>query len=80
VPVGPILDYAQVTDDPHTRAREMVVEVDHPVEGVVRALGVPVKLSDTPGGVRRAAPLLGEHTDEVLREYGFSADEIAALR
>jgi len=80
VPVGPILDYAQVTDDPHTRAREMVVEVEHPVEGVVRALGVPVKLSGTPGGVRRAAPLLGEHTDEVLREYGFSADEIAALR
>jgi formyl-CoA transferase len=70
VPVGPIHDYRQVFEDPHTRAREMEVTVEHPVEGVVRALGVPVKLSDTPGGVRRPAPLLGEHTDEVLREAG----------
>ena len=54
-------------------------EVEHPVEGAMRALGIPVKLSDTPGAVRRAAPLLGEHTAEVLREAGFSDAEIAAL-
>ena len=70
VPCGPIHDYGQVVADPHTLAREMVVEVEHPVEGMVRALGVPVKLSETPGAVRRPAPLLGEHTAEVLREAG----------
>jgi crotonobetainyl-CoA:carnitine CoA-transferase CaiB-like acyl-CoA transferase len=70
VPCGPIHDYRQVFDDPHTRAREMEVTLEHPVEGAVRALGIPVKLSDTPGSVRRPAPLLGQHTDEVLREAG----------
>jgi crotonobetainyl-CoA:carnitine CoA-transferase CaiB-like acyl-CoA transferase len=70
VPAGAIHDYREVFEDPHTLAREMVVEVDHPVEGRVKALGIPVKLSATPGSVRRAAPLLGEHTGEVLREAG----------
>jgi crotonobetainyl-CoA:carnitine CoA-transferase CaiB-like acyl-CoA transferase len=70
VPCGPIHDYGQVFADPHTQAREMCVEVEHPVEGTIRALGIPVKLSDTPGAIRRPAPLLGEHTDEVLREAG----------
>jgi crotonobetainyl-CoA:carnitine CoA-transferase CaiB-like acyl-CoA transferase len=66
--------------DPHTLAREMMVEVEHPVEGTVRALGIPVKLSDTPGSVRRAAPLLGEHTEEVLREAGVDDAALRALR
>jgi formyl-CoA transferase len=79
VPVGPIHDYAQVFDDPHTQAREMMVELEHPVEGTVRGLGIPVKLSDTPGSVRRAAPLLGEHTEEVLREAGVDDAAIKAL-
>jgi crotonobetainyl-CoA:carnitine CoA-transferase CaiB-like acyl-CoA transferase len=79
VPCGPIHDYRQVMDDPHTRARAMEVELQHPVEGTVRTLGIPVKLSETPGTIRRPAPLLGEHTGEVLREAGFSAEEIAAL-
>ena len=79
VPVGPIHDYRQVFEDPHTLARDMVVEVEHPVEGTVRALGIPVKLSETPGSVRRAAPLLGEHTEEVLREAGIDDARIAAL-
>jgi crotonobetainyl-CoA:carnitine CoA-transferase CaiB-like acyl-CoA transferase len=74
VPCGPIHDYRQVFEDPHTQAREMEVRVDG-----TRMLGIPVKLSETPGAVRRAAPALGEHTDEVLREAGFSDDEIAAL-
>jgi formyl-CoA transferase len=79
VPCGPIHDYRQVFEDPHTRARAMEARVTHPVEGEMSALGIPVKLSDTPGAVRRPAPLLGEHTDEVLREAGFSDEEIAAL-
>jgi formyl-CoA transferase len=68
VPVGPIHDYRQVFEDPHTLAREMMVEIEHPVEGTIKALGIPVKMSDTPGAVRRPAPLLGEHTEEILRE------------
>jgi crotonobetainyl-CoA:carnitine CoA-transferase CaiB-like acyl-CoA transferase len=66
IPCGPILDYAQVFDAPHTAARRMVEVVSHPVEGSVRTLGIPVKLDDTPGTVRRAPPLLGEHTDSVV--------------
>jgi formyl-CoA transferase len=70
VPAGPIFDYKQVLDDAHTSARHMVEDVDHPVAGRVHTLGFPVKMSDTPARVRRAPPLLGQHTDEILRELG----------
>jgi crotonobetainyl-CoA:carnitine CoA-transferase CaiB-like acyl-CoA transferase len=79
VPCGPIHDYRQVFEDEHTRAREMEVRLEHPVEGEIRALGIPVKMSDTPGSIRHAAPLLGEHTAEVLVEAGFTAEEVKAL-
>ena len=79
VPCGPIHDYRQVFEDPHTQAREMEVRLEHPTEGEIRVLGIPVKLSDTPGAIRRPAPLPGQHTAEVLREAGFSEEEIAAL-
>jgi formyl-CoA transferase len=69
VPAGPILDYAQVVDDPHTRAREMVVDMEHPEAGTIHGLGIPIKLSATPGTIRRPAPLLGQHGDEVRREW-----------
>lgn len=83
VPAGPVLDVLQMHADPQTRAREMIVEVNHKAIGPVKTLGAPVKFSATPGGVHRSAPIFGEHTNEVLREYGFSPaeiDEMAASR
>jgi crotonobetainyl-CoA:carnitine CoA-transferase CaiB-like acyl-CoA transferase len=65
--------------DPQTLARKMVVELDHPRAGATRTLGLPIKLSATPGKVARPAPLLGQHTREVLAEFGFSSGEIEAL-
>ena len=79
IPCGPINDYAQVFEDTQVQAREMMVEVDHPVLGHIRSLGSPIKLSATPADPRHRAPLLGEHTREVLDEAGFSDEEIAAL-
>jgi len=79
VPCGPINSIADVAADPHALAREMVVELEHPRAGRTRALGLPVKLSRTPGKVARPAPLLGQHTREVLEEFGFSASEVDAL-
>jgi crotonobetainyl-CoA:carnitine CoA-transferase CaiB-like acyl-CoA transferase len=68
IPAGPVLHYDEVYTDPQILARDMVVETNHPVTGPFRTMGVTVKLSDTPGSVRRAAPRLGEHTAEVLDE------------
>lgn len=80
VPCGPIYDLAEAYDDPQVRAREMMVEVEHPVAGTIKNMGIPVKLSETPCTVRRAAPTLGQHTDEVLAEFGFSHSETEELR
>ncbi len=80
IPCGPINDYAQVFADPQVLAREMVVETKHPTLGHLRTLGSPIKLSATPPDVSRRAPMLGEHTEQVLADAGFSKDEIAALR
>ncbi|MBI2187799.1 MAG: CoA transferase [Acidobacteria bacterium] len=79
IPCGPINSYAEVFADPQVVAREMVVEVEHPTLGPLRALGSPIKLSATPPAVRRRAPRLGEHTEEVLREAGFDEPAIATL-
>jgi crotonobetainyl-CoA:carnitine CoA-transferase CaiB-like acyl-CoA transferase len=79
-PCGPIRTYDEVFEDPHTQAREMVVEMDHPVEGRIKGLGIPIKMSGTPGEVRSAAPLLGQHTDEILARAGYPEHEIEDLR
>jgi crotonobetainyl-CoA:carnitine CoA-transferase CaiB-like acyl-CoA transferase len=76
IPAGPVLDILQMQADPQTLARDMVVEAEHSTLGPVKTLGAPVKFSATPGGVRRGAPVFGEHTREVLREHGFADSEI----
>lgn len=75
----PVLDLDEALDSELVRARDMVVELDQPGIGPVRQLGVPVKLSRTPGRVERPAPAIGEHTEEVLAAAGYDEDEIAAL-
>jgi formyl-CoA transferase len=79
VPSGPINNYAEALTDPHTLARDMVVDLSHPGAGAIKALGVPVKLSETPGAVDRPAPLLGQHTAEILSELGYTGREQQAL-
>jgi crotonobetainyl-CoA:carnitine CoA-transferase CaiB-like acyl-CoA transferase len=69
----------EALDDPQTLAREMVVEVEHSTLGPVKTIGLPVKFSATPGKVRSGAPVYGEHTREVLREYGFDEKQIEAF-
>ena len=79
IPCGPINDYAEAFASPQVRARGMVVEMEHPTLGVLRTPGPPVKMSETPPVVRGRAPLLGEHTVEVLREVGMSESKVAEL-
>lgn len=79
IPSGPINDYAAVFADPQVRAREMIVDIDDPDAGRLRALGSPIKMSETPPRPNRRAPQLGEHTHQVLREAGFSPMDIEAL-
>lgn len=80
IPCAPIYTVAQALNDPHFLARGGVVELEHPRAGKVRSLGNPVRLSATPPAYRRPPPMLGEHTDEVLQEVGYTPEEIAALR
>ena len=75
-----MLDVEQLFRDPQVAAREMLLELPHPEVGTFRTTGLPVKLSETPGEVRCAPPLHGEHTDAVLAECGFEAGAIAQLR
>jgi crotonobetainyl-CoA:carnitine CoA-transferase CaiB-like acyl-CoA transferase len=79
VPCGPLYDLEQVYADPHVQARDMLVSTQHPRLGEVRHIGPPVKLSATPARIRRTAPLLGEHTREVLAEAGLDGAEIDGL-
>ena len=79
VPAGPVLDIAQMHEDPQAMAREMIVETKHPVAGNVKAIGLPIKFSETPGRVIAPAPLFGQHTRDVLRESGLSDAEIDEL-
>jgi len=80
VPAGPVLDVAEVFADPQVLAREMLVELSHPELGRFFTTGIPVKLERTPGRIERRPPLHGEHSEEVLLEFGVERAEVAALR
>jgi crotonobetainyl-CoA:carnitine CoA-transferase CaiB-like acyl-CoA transferase len=79
IPAGPVLDVLQMHANAQTRARAMIVETEHSALGAVATIGPPVKFSATPAGIARGAPVYGEHTREVLREYGFADAEIDAM-
>jgi formyl-CoA transferase len=79
IPCGPILSMKELVEEPSLRKTGTVVEVDHPTRGKYLTVGNPIKLSDSPSDVKRS-PLLGEHTDEVLKELGYAAQDIAAFR
>jgi len=80
VPNGPIYRISEVFADPQTLHRQMKVTLEHPTAGKVTVTGVPVKFSDTPGAVRTPPPLLGQHTEAVLAELGYSPEDVARLR
>src|SRR5207249_3331299 len=80
IPAGPIYSVAEALGHPQIAAREMVTEVTHPTAGPIRVTGVPIRLSETPGCVRTAPPLLGQHTEALLREIaGLDDHEIREL-
>jgi len=80
VPNGPINSIDQVVIDPQVIAREMIVEVDHPQAGKTLLPGIPIKMSETPGSIRQPAPLLGQHTFEILHDvFGYTPEQIASF-
>lgn len=79
IPCGPINSAAEALNDAHTRARGMIVEIEHPLIGIAKSVGNPIHLSETPVTYRKPPPLLGEHNDEILRALGKSEKEIFKL-
>jgi alpha-methylacyl-CoA racemase len=78
--VGKVYDIEEMVRDPQLNHRQMIVDVEHPTQGRVRQIGIAIKLSDTPGSIRSAAPLAGEHTEAVLKDLGLGAADIGRLR
>jgi crotonobetainyl-CoA:carnitine CoA-transferase CaiB-like acyl-CoA transferase len=79
VPGGPVYRYEQILHDPHIKARQMVVDIDHPKIGPMKTLGLPIKSTGELTAIRQPAPLLGQHSAQVLEDLGYSASDVAAL-
>jgi crotonobetainyl-CoA:carnitine CoA-transferase CaiB-like acyl-CoA transferase len=79
VPGGPVYTYAQILDDPHIKARKMVIEYDHPKIGRMKSIGIPIKSSGELTAIRQPAPWLGQHSAETVHELGISGAEIETL-
>ena len=80
MPCGAVRDVPEALDDPQVLVRQMVQSVEHTTAGLLQVVGVPIKLSETPGSVRTAPPTLGQHTVAILKEIGVDASEIERLR
>ena len=81
IPCAPINSIDQVMADPQIEAREMLVDIEHPVAGFLKLAGIPIKMSLTPGAVEKPAPTLGQHTEQILREFlGKTQEQIDELR
>lgn len=80
IPNGPINNIEDIVNDPQIQAREMIVDVEHPKAGNMKMPGVPIKMSETQGSVRSPAPILGEHTDNILKEFGISDEKIEQMK
>jgi len=80
IPISKVHSLDEVFTDPQVLHRNMLIEVEHPTEGKIKQAGIAIKLSDTPGKVRRLPPTLGEHTEEILTEIGYSKQSIDELR
>ncbi|MEE9202495.1 MAG: CoA transferase, partial [Dehalococcoidia bacterium] len=78
--IGKVYSLDEVFQDPQVRHREMYLEVEHPQVGKVPMVGIPIKLSDTPGRVKSLGPYLGEHTDQILGEIGYDAQAVAGFK
>ena len=77
---GPVATYDELLDDPQVRANEYIVEVDHPTQGRLPVVGAPWRFSETPAEIAPAAPELGQHSEEILQELGYTWEQIAELR
>lgn len=78
--VSPVLELDEVINDPHFQYREMFPEFEHPTQGRIKQLGTPIKLSETPARFRSFSPILGQHTDEILKDLGYTKKQIEELR
>jgi CoA:oxalate CoA-transferase len=79
IPCAPVLTVGEMIEDPHVKARNMIVDVDYPGVGKIKIPNMAVRMSETPGVIRRTAPALGQHTLEILKEIGYTEEQTNKL-